>query len=160
MPRRISYHQKNRVWILFLMSRFAGIAPVMNPSFRSAHISTNRNLSLSLSNDKYFDIAYCFLWVNICHTIEGTFIPKYKAIVVIYYAAQRQLAWDTFGINSFRRIGYSIIVQCFQYFWPRCVTFSHQPDHIGKGHTGKHCNAAMTAESGIFLNKCRFIFPF
>lgn len=122
MPRRISYHQKNRVWILFLMSRFAGIAPVMNPSFRSAHISTNRNLSLSLSNDKYFDIAYCFLWVNICHTIERTFIPKYKAIVVIYYAAQRQLAWDTFGINSFRRIRYSIIVQCSNIFdhdaWP------------------------------------------
>ncbi len=47
--------------------------------------------SLSLSNYKYFNIAYCFLWVNICHTIEEPFIPKYKAIAVIYYAAERQL---------------------------------------------------------------------
>lgn len=61
---------------------------------------TNWNLSLSLSNNKYFNVAYCFLWVNICHAIEGTLIPKYKAIVVIYYAAQRQLAWATFGIKS------------------------------------------------------------
>ena len=48
------------------------------------------NESPSLSNDKYFNIAYCFFGVNICHTIIGTFISKYKAIIVIYYAAQRQ----------------------------------------------------------------------
>ena len=41
---------------------------------------------------------------------------RYKTIVVIYDTARRQLVRAAFGKNSLRRIGYSVIIQRFQYF--------------------------------------------
>ena len=68
-----------------------------------------------LSFCKNLNITFCILRVDLLHAAEGTLIPKYKSIIIIHDTAHRQKASIAFGINRLGCVGYSIIVQCFQY---------------------------------------------